>query len=172
MASTGHAETQAPQSMQTSGSMKSCVSSSLPWMQSTGHTSTHDLSLVPMQGSVMIYAIAHGGLPGEGDGSYRQKAQPSRRTGEHPTQGPVPRSVRRPTARERAQDEQQDHRSDEGDEDAPQVDPADARVAERIEQPTADEGADDADDQVAEDTPRALAGDDPLREKPRDEPHD
>src|SRR5271165_2036956 len=43
--------------MHTSGSMKSIVSSSRPWMQSTGQTSTHDLSFVPMQGSVMMYAM-------------------------------------------------------------------------------------------------------------------
>ncbi|MEA2170099.1 MAG: hypothetical protein QOF76_3399 [Solirubrobacteraceae bacterium] len=41
------------------GSMNNCSASSWPgspgagWMQSTGHTSTQELSFSPMQGSVM-----------------------------------------------------------------------------------------------------------------------
>ena len=63
MAVTGQAGSQAPQSMQTSGSMKSCFASSNPssslvgWMQSTGQTSTQAVSLVPMQGSAIQYDI-------------------------------------------------------------------------------------------------------------------
>ena len=59
MASTGHAGTQAPQSMHSSGWMFSILadsnagSSLRGWMQSTGQTSTQAVSLVPMQGSVM-----------------------------------------------------------------------------------------------------------------------
>src|SRR6266550_4158582 len=62
IASTGHAGTQAPQSMHSSGWMNSISavsnsgSSFRGWMQSTGQTSTQAASLVPMQGSVMIYA--------------------------------------------------------------------------------------------------------------------
>ena len=52
IASTGHSGSQAPQSMHSSGSMTSMRSAS--WMQSTGHTSTHDLSFTSMQGSVMM----------------------------------------------------------------------------------------------------------------------
>src|SRR5579863_5205931 len=37
------------------GSMKSISSSSPPWMQSTGHTSTHDLSFTVMHGWQMTY---------------------------------------------------------------------------------------------------------------------
>src|SRR5438132_9644323 len=61
MADTGHAGTHAPQSMHSSGWMKSigdCSnsgSSFLGWMQSTGQTSTHAVSLVPMHGSAMMY---------------------------------------------------------------------------------------------------------------------
>src|ERR671935_2005842 len=60
MADTGHAGTQAPQSMHSSGWMKSIgdcsnsASSLRGWMQSTGQTSTQAVSLVPMQGSVMM----------------------------------------------------------------------------------------------------------------------
>src|SRR5580765_1545207 len=62
-ASTGQASTQASQSMHSSGSMYSIStlsysgSSGVGWMQSTGHTSTQELSLVPMQGSAMTYAM-------------------------------------------------------------------------------------------------------------------
>jgi len=60
IASTGQAGTQAPQSMHSSGWMNNCSavansgSSLRGWMQSTGHTSTHAVSFVPMQGSQMI----------------------------------------------------------------------------------------------------------------------
>src|SRR5947199_10829014 len=59
IACTGHAGSHAPQSMQASGSMYSIVSPSKlassfrGWMQSTGQTSTHAVSFVPMQGSAM-----------------------------------------------------------------------------------------------------------------------
>src|SRR3954463_216756 len=53
IASTGHSGSQAPQSMHSSGSMTRIRSAS--WMQSTGHTSTHDRSLMSMQGSAMMY---------------------------------------------------------------------------------------------------------------------
>src|SRR6185437_14953051 len=53
IASTGHSGSQAPQSMHSSGSMTRIRSAS--WMQSTGQTSTHDLSLMSMQGSAMMY---------------------------------------------------------------------------------------------------------------------
>src|ERR671920_532291 len=53
IASTGHSGSQAPQSMHSSGSMTRIRFAS--WMQSTGHTSTHDLSLMSMQGSEMMY---------------------------------------------------------------------------------------------------------------------
>src|SRR5258705_12652423 len=62
IASTGQAGTQAPQSMHSSGWMNSCCADSKSgssfrgWMQSTGQTSTHAVSFVPTQGSVMIYA--------------------------------------------------------------------------------------------------------------------
>src|SRR5919112_720742 len=62
IASTGQAGTQAPQSMHSSGWMKSMsavaksASSFRGWMQSTGHTSTQAVSLVPMHGSQMMYA--------------------------------------------------------------------------------------------------------------------
>ena len=45
--------------MHSSGSMKSISASAYPgssgvgWMQSTGHTSTHELSFSPMHGSVI-----------------------------------------------------------------------------------------------------------------------
>src|SRR6476661_6074306 len=63
IASTGHASTHASQSMHSAGSMYSCSASANPgssgvgWMQSTGHTSTHDVSLVPIHGSLITYAI-------------------------------------------------------------------------------------------------------------------
>src|SRR5437764_11209183 len=53
IASTGHSGSQAPQSMHSSGSITRIRSAS--WMQSTGQTSTHDLSLMSMQGSAMMY---------------------------------------------------------------------------------------------------------------------
>src|SRR5262245_2986649 len=60
MAATGHAGTQAPQSMHSSGWMYIIVAASYSgsslrgWMQSTGQTSTQAVSLVSMQGSVMM----------------------------------------------------------------------------------------------------------------------
>src|SRR5881296_4653187 len=63
MAVTGHAGSQAPQSMHSSGWIYSIVadsnsaSSFFGWMQSTGHASTHAVSFVPTQGSQMMYAI-------------------------------------------------------------------------------------------------------------------
>src|SRR3981081_1259776 len=53
IASTGHSGSQAPQSMHSSGSMTRMRPAS--WMQSTGQTSTQDLSLMSMQGSAMMY---------------------------------------------------------------------------------------------------------------------
>src|SRR5689334_15261872 len=53
IASTGHSGSQAPQSMHSSGSMTRIRSNS--WMQSTGQTSTHERSLMSMQGSAMMY---------------------------------------------------------------------------------------------------------------------
>src|SRR5581483_630190 len=56
IASTGHSGSQAPQSMHSSGSMTRIRFAS--WMQSTGQTSTQDLSLMSMQGSAMMYVTA------------------------------------------------------------------------------------------------------------------
>src|SRR3954462_794008 len=56
IASTGHSGSQAPQSMHSSGSMTRIRSAS--WMQSTGHTSTQERSLMSMHGSAMMYVIA------------------------------------------------------------------------------------------------------------------
>src|SRR5258707_12439805 len=53
MASTGHSGSHAPQSMHSSGSITRMRFAS--WMQSTGHTSTQDLSLMSMHGSAMMY---------------------------------------------------------------------------------------------------------------------
>src|SRR5215469_18667582 len=53
IASTGHSGSQAPQSMHSSGSMTRIRSNS--WMQSTGHTSTQERSLMSMHGSAMMY---------------------------------------------------------------------------------------------------------------------
>src|SRR5260370_33973397 len=53
IASTGHAGAQAPQSMHSSGSITRMRFAS--WMQSTGQTSTQDLSLMSIQGSAMMY---------------------------------------------------------------------------------------------------------------------
>src|SRR5438128_4336565 len=53
IASTGHSGSQAPQSMHSSGSITRIRAAS--WMQSTGQTSMHDLSLISMQGSAMTY---------------------------------------------------------------------------------------------------------------------
>src|SRR5450631_4915600 len=63
MAETGQAGTQAPQSMHSTGSMNNCSDSAKPassflgWMQSTGQASTQAVSLVPIQGSAITYAI-------------------------------------------------------------------------------------------------------------------
>src|SRR5258708_17146724 len=68
MACTGQAGSHAPQSMQTSGSMYSIVSSANPasslrgWMQSTGQTSTHAVSFVFTHGSAITYVIGVGSL--------------------------------------------------------------------------------------------------------------
>src|SRR5438128_12497008 len=53
IASTGHSGSHAPQSMHSSGSITRMRPAS--WMQSTGQTSTQDLSLMSMQGSAMMY---------------------------------------------------------------------------------------------------------------------
>src|SRR5579884_1803868 len=68
-------------------------------MQSTGHTSTHDLSLVPMHGSVMMYDIARGGvdlggeslLPTKGGGarSIGPSAPPVRTPGQYVARRPL-----------------------------------------------------------------------------------
>src|SRR5256884_5597693 len=63
IASTGHSGSHAPQSMHSSGSMTRIRSAS--WMQSTGQTSTHERSLMSMQGSAMMYVKA--GLLYRGD---------------------------------------------------------------------------------------------------------
>src|SRR4026208_1397861 len=55
IASTGHSGSHAPQSMHSSVSMIRIRSNS--WMQSTGQTSTHERSLMPMQGWAMMYVI-------------------------------------------------------------------------------------------------------------------
>src|SRR6516162_2402091 len=63
IAVTGQTGTHAPQSMHSVGLIYSCVtlscsaSSLRGWMQSTGHTSTHAVSFVPMHGSAITYAI-------------------------------------------------------------------------------------------------------------------
>src|SRR5579885_2997689 len=57
IAETGHTDSQAPQSMHSSGLMyslvSSCSSSTFGWMQSTGHTSTQERSFTLIHGSVM-----------------------------------------------------------------------------------------------------------------------
>src|SRR5213076_2966566 len=59
IAVTGHAGSQAPQSIHSSGLIKSCSLSSNPsspcegWMQSTGQTSTQDASFTPIHGWVI-----------------------------------------------------------------------------------------------------------------------
>src|SRR5262245_48171605 len=58
MAVTGHSGSQAPQSMHSSGWMYSWSSPS--YMQSTGQTSTHALSLTPMHASVITYVMKPG----------------------------------------------------------------------------------------------------------------
>src|SRR5512132_727490 len=68
IASTGHSGSQAPQSMHSSGSMISIRSNS--WMQSTGQTSTHERSLMSMQGSAMMYVTVEQST--DGCGSARQ----------------------------------------------------------------------------------------------------
>src|SRR4029077_17566578 len=60
---TGQTGTHAPQSMHSSGMIESILddskstSSLRGWMQSTGQTSTQAVSLVPMQGSAITYAM-------------------------------------------------------------------------------------------------------------------
>src|SRR5579862_4656999 len=56
IASTGHSGSHAPQSMHSSGSITRMRPAS--WMQSTGHTSTHERSLMSMHGSAMMYVTA------------------------------------------------------------------------------------------------------------------
>src|SRR5215831_6155597 len=68
IAETGQTGTQAPQPMHSTGSMKSWSTCSNPgrpssyfvsffgWMQSTGQASTQAVSLVPIQGSAIMYA--------------------------------------------------------------------------------------------------------------------
>src|SRR5215471_12476593 len=70
IAETGQTGTHAPQSMHSTGSMKSWSTCSNPgrpssyfvsffgWMQSTGQASTQAVSFVPIQGSAMMYATA------------------------------------------------------------------------------------------------------------------
>src|SRR5918996_5133108 len=53
IASTGHSGSQTRSPMHSSGSMMRIRSNS--WMQSTGQTSTHERSLMSMQGSAMMY---------------------------------------------------------------------------------------------------------------------
>src|SRR5438874_11026274 len=56
IASTGHSGSHAPQSMHSSGSMTRIRAAS--WMQSTGQTSMHDLSLMSIHGSAMTYVTS------------------------------------------------------------------------------------------------------------------
>src|SRR5918995_4288949 len=74
IASTGHSGSQAPQSMHSSGSMMSIRSNS--WMQSTGQTSTHERSLMSMQGSAMMYVILASSLARLPDQAFDQIADP------------------------------------------------------------------------------------------------
>src|SRR5437773_8069149 len=67
IASTGHSGSQAPQSMHSSGSITRMRSNS--WMQSTGQTSTHERSLMSMQGSAMMYVTAGQSTESSGSGS-------------------------------------------------------------------------------------------------------
>src|SRR6202049_5015270 len=66
IADTGQTGTQAPQSMHSTGSMYNISSSAYAgesffgWIQSTGHASTHAVSLVPIHGSAITYAIKSG----------------------------------------------------------------------------------------------------------------
>src|SRR5260221_5399272 len=77
MACTGQAGSQAPQSMQASGSMYSIVSASkVPsslrgWMQSTGQTSTQAVSFVFTHGSAITYVILMFSLTESGDRKWR-----------------------------------------------------------------------------------------------------
>src|ERR1035437_9855456 len=73
IADTGQTGTHAPQSMHSTGSIYSisslanASSSFFGCMQSTGHASTHAVSLVPIQGSAITYAIvfAFSGTPAD-----------------------------------------------------------------------------------------------------------
>src|SRR5690242_14915810 len=56
IASTGPSGSHAPQSMHSSGSITRIRPAS--WMQSTGHTSTQERSLMSIQGSAMMYVTA------------------------------------------------------------------------------------------------------------------
>ena len=63
IAFTGHWSTHRPQSMQVSGSIYNCLATGkigsflVGWMQSTGQTSTQDVSFVPTQGWAMMCDI-------------------------------------------------------------------------------------------------------------------
>src|SRR5271165_5391640 len=63
---------------------------------------------------------------------------------------------RETTAREGSDDQQQHDAADGGHDDAPDVQPRRADVAESVEQPAADDGAEHADDEVAEHAAGAL----------------
>src|SRR5271154_6414401 len=116
-------------------------------MQSTGHTSTHDLSFVPMHGSVMMYAIAAVRSASKRNGWGKNKtlvSHPRAVSSENALNGAMPANG--------TQDIQQDYGADERHQDAVDVETGQSGVSEFVEYPTADERADDADDQVAEKT--------------------
>src|ERR687898_2934612 len=81
IASTGHSGSHAPQSMHSSGSMTRIRSNS--WMQSTGQTSMHDLSLMSMQGSAMMYVTAVGAYLGDQLFDELRRPLHERRFGHH-----------------------------------------------------------------------------------------
>src|ERR1044072_6536696 len=68
IASTGHSGSHAPQSMHSSGSLMRIRSNS--WMPSTGQTSTHERSLMSIQGSAMMYVTGAQCPHGCGLGSH------------------------------------------------------------------------------------------------------
>ena len=80
----------------------------------------------------------------------------------------MPPLNRGPAPRQSAQNEEQYDGADERDDDRVQINAADGRVAEQIKDPTAEERTDDADDDVADDAARSLAGYDHFRERSRD----
>src|SRR5215470_4323295 len=75
IAETGQTGTHAPQSMHSTGSMKSWSTCSKPgrpssycvsffgWIQSTGQASTQAVSFVPIQGSAIMYGTFHLSFP-------------------------------------------------------------------------------------------------------------